>query len=94
MRYSWLGNMMESSVLAITASQLVALRTVKIAASGKAANAKTVLMAREEVDALQQLQARAAAGKLSHFPNAALGQALDHSGRVIAANRRRLAKRG
>jgi hypothetical protein len=94
MRHSWLGNMMKSWTLAMEASHVVVLRSMKIAAGGSAAKTEMELMVQEKIDAFQQLQTRASAGKLSSAPQAALGQSLDHYGRKVTANRRRLSGRG
>ena len=78
--------------LGLEASSVIALRTLKIAAGGVAAEAETRRMVSEKLDAGLALQALALTGGLGLTAHSAATKTLAHYRRKVRANRRRLAK--
>lgn len=93
MRHSWQSNLIKSWEVMIESSQVIALRTIKIASGGPAAESEIRLMIEEKITAAAQLHKRALHGSLSQTHAVAVAQSLDHYGKKVAANRRRLSKR-
>jgi hypothetical protein len=78
--------------LGMEASSVIALRTLKIARGGVAAEAEAHRMVREKIEAGLTLQALALTGGLGLTANSAATKSLAHYRRKVRANRRRLAK--
>jgi hypothetical protein len=76
--------------LGLEASSVIALRTLKIAIGGPAAEAEARRMASEKIDAGLTLQALALTGGLGLTANSATTKTLAHYRRKVRANRRRL----
>jgi hypothetical protein len=76
--------------LGLEASSVIALRTLKIAIGGRAAEAEAHRMVSEKIDAGLTLQALALTGRLGLTPNSAATKTLAHYRRKVRANRRRL----
>jgi hypothetical protein len=79
--------------LSLEASSVVALRLLKIAVGGVAAEAETRLMVTEKIEAGLALQALAMTGGLGLNANNGATKMLAHYRRKVRANRRRLAKK-
>ena len=77
--------------LGIEASHVIALRTLKIASGGAAADAEAHRMISEKVEAGWALHALALSGRLGHTAHSASTRTLAHYRRKVRANRRRLA---
>ena len=91
-RNPWFRNTFYAWSLGLEASSVIALRTLKIAAGGVAAEAETRRMVSEKLEAGRALQALALTGGLGLTANSAATNALVHYRRKVRANRRRLAK--
>lgn len=78
--------------LSIEASSVIALRTLKIATGGVAAEVEARRMVSEKVEAGLALQALALTGGLGLTAQGAATKMLAHYRRKVRANRRRLAK--
>jgi hypothetical protein len=78
--------------LGLEASSVIALRTLKIAIGGTAAEAETRRMVSEKLEAGLALQALALTAGLGLTTNSAATKTLAHYRRKVRANRRRLAK--
>jgi hypothetical protein len=91
-RNPWFGLSMKAWALAVDASVVIGLRTMKIAAGGKLAEAETRLMVNEKIEAGAALGAMAMAGKLGVSPESAAGRTIAHYHRKVRANRRRLTR--
>jgi hypothetical protein len=78
--------------LGLEASSVIALRTLKIAAGGVAAEAETRRMVSEKLETGLALQALALTGGLGLTAHSAATKTLAHYRRKVRANRRRLAK--
>jgi hypothetical protein len=76
--------------LGLEASSVIALRTLKIAIGGRAAEAEAHRMVSEKIDAGLTLQALALTGGLGLTANSAATKTLAHYRRKVRANRRRL----
>jgi hypothetical protein len=76
--------------LGLEASSVIALRTLKIAIGGPAADAEARRMVSEKIDAGLSLQALALTGGLGLTANSAATKTLAHYRRKVRANRRRL----
>ena len=79
--------------LGIDASSVIALRTLKIAAGGVAAEVEACRMVNEKIETGLALQALALTGGLGLTASSAATKMLTHYRRKVRANRRRLAKR-
>jgi hypothetical protein len=78
--------------LGMEASSVIALRTLKIAAGGVAAEVEARRMVSEKIEAGLALQALALTGGLGLTADGAATKMLAHYRRKVRANRRRLAK--
>jgi hypothetical protein len=78
--------------LGIDASSVIALRTLKIAAGGVAAEVEVRRMVSEKIEAGLALQALGLTGGLGLTGQSAATKMLAHYRRKVRANRRRLAK--
>jgi hypothetical protein len=78
--------------LGMEASSVIALRTLKIAAGGVAAEVEARRMVSEKIEAGFTLQALAWTGGLGLTADGAATKMLAHYRRKVRANRRRLAK--
>lgn len=91
-RNPWFGIGLDAWSLAFEAGSVVALRTLKLAAGGAAAEAEAARMVAEKVEAGLALQAKAVSGGLGGSPAGAAARTLAHYRRKVRANRRRLSK--
>jgi hypothetical protein len=89
-RNPWLRAGFAAWSLGIEASTVIALRTMKIAAGGAAAEREIQRMVSEKVQAGLDLQAKALTGGLGFTPESAANKTLSHYRRKVRANRRRL----
>lgn len=78
--------------LGLEASSVIALRTLKIAVDGVAAQAEIHRMVSEKLEAGLTLQALALTGRLGFTAHGAATRTLAHYRRKVRANRRQLAK--
>ncbi len=78
--------------LGVEASSVIALRTLKIAAGGAAAETESRRMVSEKIEAGLALQALALTGGLGRTAHSAATKTLAHYRRKVRANRRRLTK--
>jgi hypothetical protein len=78
--------------LAIEASSVITLRTLKIASGGVAAETEARRMISEKIEAGFALQAMALTGGLGLTADGAASKMVTHYRRKVRANRRRLAK--
>lgn len=78
--------------LGVEASSVIALRTLKLAAGGTAAQAEAQRMVSEKVAAGMTLPMLALTGQLGATGPAIASKSLAHLRRKVRANRRRLAK--
>jgi hypothetical protein len=83
---------MQAWALGIEASTVIALRTMKIAAGGPAAQDEARMMISEKIEAGLDLQTKAMTGGLGFTPEGAANKTLAHYRRKVRANRRRLIK--
>jgi uncharacterized protein YjbJ (UPF0337 family) len=88
----WMNVGLDAWRLTLEASQVIGLRTMKIAAGGSAAAAESQRMVREKIDAAVALQTLAMTGGLGLTAPSAISGTLNHYRRKVRANRRRLAK--
>jgi hypothetical protein len=79
-------------LLTAEASLVVALRTMRIAAGGAAAQAEARRMISEKIEAAAALQRLALSGGLGLTARSGTSRTLAHYRRKVRANRRRLAK--
>ena len=79
--------------LGTDASSVIALRTLKIAAGGVAAEVEARRMVSEKIEAGLALQALAMTGRLGLTAPSTATKMLAHYRRKVRANRRRLTKR-
>ena len=79
-------------MLGAEAATVMALRSMKIAAGGPAAETEAKRMVSEKVEAAQALQLKAMTGALGFTAPSVVGQSIKHYRRKVRANRRRLAK--
>ncbi len=92
MRNPWIGLSLDAWRLGLEASQVIGLRTMKIAAGGAAGKAEADRMIAEKIDAGLALQTLAMTGGLGLTAASASARTLAHYRRKVQANRRRLAK--
>ncbi len=78
--------------LAMEASSVIALRTMKAAAGGRAAELEAGRMISEKIEAAVDLQTMVLTGRLGHSPISAANKTLALYRRKVRANRRRLTK--
>jgi hypothetical protein len=93
LRNPWFRFGMNAWSLGIEASSVIALRTLKIAAGGVAAEVEACRMVNEKIETGLALQALALTGGLGLTASSAATKMLTHYRRKVRANRRRLAKR-
>jgi hypothetical protein len=93
LRNPWVGFGMNAWSLGIDASSVIALRTLKIAAGGAAAEVEACRMVSEKIETVLALQALALTGGLGLTASSVATKMLTHYRRKVHANRRRLAKR-
>jgi ketopantoate hydroxymethyltransferase len=91
-RNPWLRLTMDAWSLGMEASSVIALRTMKMAAGGAAADAEGQRMVSEKVKAGLELQSLTMMGGLGLTPQAAAARTLTHYRRKVRANQRRLLK--
>ena len=83
---------MDAMTLGVEASTVIALRGMKIAAGGPAADAEAKRMVQEKVEAAMALQTLALTGALGWSAPGITSKTIAHYRRRVRANRRRLAK--
>jgi hypothetical protein len=93
LRNPWFGFGMNAWSLGIDASSVIALRTLKIAAGGAAAEVEACRMVSEKIETVLALQALALTGGLGLTASSVATKMLTHYRRKVHVNRRRLAKR-
>jgi hypothetical protein len=91
-RNPWLRAGFAAWSLGIEASTVIALRTMKMAAGGPAAEQEAQRMISEKIEAGLDLQTKALTGGLGFTPESAANRTLAHYRRKVRANRRRLIK--
>ena len=91
-RNPWLRVGLNAWLLSIEASTVIALRTVKLAAGGAAAEAEARRMVSEKLEAGLALQASALTGGLGRTRHGAANRTIAHYRRKVRANSRRLSK--
>jgi hypothetical protein len=91
-RNPWLRLGQEAWMLGAESATVIALRSMKIAAGGPAAEAETHRMVSEKIEAAQQLGVMAMTGALGFTGPAAVDKSLKHYRRKVRANRRRLSR--
>jgi hypothetical protein len=91
-RNPWFGLGYDSWMLGAEAATVIALRSMKIAVGGPAAERETKLMVSEKIQAAQALQRMAMTGALGVTAPAVVSQSIKHYRRKVRANRRRLSK--
>jgi len=90
MRRDWLRTGFDAWLLGLEASSVIALRAMKLAAGGAAANAEAQRMIREKIEAGLALQKLALTGKLGRTAQGTAAKAIRHYRRKVRANRHRL----
>jgi len=93
LRNPWFRAGFKAWSLGLEASSVIALRTLKIAAGGVAAEVEACRMVNEKIETGLALQALALTGGLGLTASSAATKMLTHYRRKVRANRRRLAKR-
>lgn len=91
-RNPWFGISFDAWTFGLEAGSVMALRTLKVAAGGPAAEAETRRMISEKIEAGWDLQVKAMTGGLGATPASAAAKTLAHYRRKVRANRRRLSK--
>jgi hypothetical protein len=89
---SWIGIGMETMRLSVAASEVMMLRSAKIAKGDAAAAREAHLMVDEKITALTQWNMALFTGTAGNTPRSSARKALSHYGRKVRANRRRLNK--
>ncbi len=89
---SWLLVWANACSLGFEASSVIGLRTMKLAAGGKAAAKEAQRMIREKIEASLALQGKALSGGLGATALGATAKSLDHYRQKVRANQTRLAK--
>ena len=92
LRNPWFRAGLQAWSLGLEASSVIALRTLKMATGGVAADAEGRRMVSEKIEAGLALQVLALTGGLGLTPQSAVTRTLTHYGRKVRANRRRLSK--
>jgi hypothetical protein len=88
----WLGVGLDAWRLTLEASQVIGLRTMKIAAGGPSGAAESRRMVTEKVEAAAAIQRAAMTGGLGVTASSVAAGALAQYRRRVRANRRRLMK--
>jgi hypothetical protein len=91
-RNPWLRFGVNAWYLGLEASSVIALRMLKIAAGGVAAEVEARRMVSEKIEAGLALQALALTGGLGQTSDSAAKKMVAHYRRKVRANRRRLAR--
>jgi hypothetical protein len=92
-RNPWLRLGWQSWALGMEASSVVALRMMKLAAGGAAAEAEAARMVAEKSKAALELQAMLWTGALGVTGPSVAAKTIQHYRRKVGANRRRLVRR-
>lgn len=87
---AWMKAALDTWMLAMEASTVVALRTIRIATGGKSALTEAELMVTEKVRAAAELHTRLVTGAFGLMPLGMIEGATSHYRKKVAANRRRL----
>lgn len=88
----WLDLTWRAFELGVEAQTVVALRMMKLAAGGAAANAEAQRMVTEKIEAAMTAQAHLASGVLAGTGAEGARRAMAHYRRKVRANRRRLSR--
>lgn len=91
-RNRWLRLGLNTLALGMEASQVIALRTLKILSGGSAGQAEARRMMDEKMQSGLDLQSAALTGWLGQTAHGAAGKVVSHYRRKVGANRRRLTK--
>ena len=91
-RNPWLRLGRQAWMLGADAATVVALRSMKIAAGGAAADTEARRMVSEKIAAARELQAKAFTGALGFTLPGAVDKSLKHYRRKVRSNRRRLSR--
>jgi hypothetical protein len=91
-RNPWMRAGFNAWSLGVESFSVIALRTMKLAAGGVAAEAEAYRMVSEKIESGLALQALALTGGLGFTAESAAARTLAHYRRKVRANRRRLAK--
>lgn len=91
---AWLRLGLETWALGWEAGAVMALRTLKLAQGGAAAQAEAVRMVTEKAAAAAELQAKALTGSLGASGHAVARSTVRHYGPKVRRNRKRLARGG
>jgi len=91
-RNAWLDLWADACSLGFEASSVIGLRTMKLAAGGKAAATEAQRMVREKIEASLALQGKALSGGLGTTPLSAAAKTLEHYGKKCARTRHALPK--
>jgi hypothetical protein len=86
----WLRVGVDAWLLTIEASSVIALRMMKAAAGGAAAETEASRMVNEKIEVGLALQAKATTGGLGTTAHGAASKVITHYRRKVKANRRRL----
>ncbi len=89
---TWASVGFDAWLLGFEAASVIGLRSLKMAAGGKAAFVEADLMVREKMESVATLHWEAATGRLGTEPGTAARRAVAHYRRKVRANRRRLAR--
>jgi hypothetical protein len=90
----WLSVGLDAWTLGVEASAVIALRALKFAAGGAAAESEAYRMVAEKVAAGLDLQAKAVSGALGYSAAGATVKAVGHYRRRVRSNLRRLRRPG
>jgi hypothetical protein len=93
LRNPWFDAGLQAWLLGLEASSVIALRILRMAAGGVAAEAEVHRMVSEKIEAGLALQALVLTGGLGLTPHTAAVRTMAHYGRKVRANKRRLSKR-
>jgi hypothetical protein len=91
-RNPWLRLGLNTWALGMEASQVIALRMLKILSGGSAGQDEARRMVDEKIQAAMDLQSAALRGSLGQTAEGAAGKVVSHYRRRVRANRRRLAR--
>jgi hypothetical protein len=91
-RNPWLDVGIHAWSLGVESSQVIGLRTLKLATGGAAGEREARQMVGEKIQAVVALQVMALTGGLGINPHAAAAKAVTHYRRKVRANRRRLSR--
>lgn len=91
-RNPWLRLGQEAWLLGAESAAVIALRSIKIAAGGPAAETEARRMVSEKIEAAQALGVMAATGALGFTAPGVADKSLKHYRRKVRANRRRLSR--